>query len=131
MNPFGVKRPWEASEAILGQSNQGKIRLHSSLSWETKTIHRISSRNSTLSIPVKVHLQSSLSSCNEVFFTAGGTSHWITGSSVKSITLPQESPLAYMTCLTCFSFFSSQWLQYMMPLYFVVTLIAAAFHALM
>ena len=52
-------------------SNSGWIRLHASVLLETKTIHKISSRNSTLSIPIKVYLQSSLSSLsNEVLFTA-------------------------------------------------------------
>ena len=46
------------------------MRLHFSSSQETKTIHRISSRNSTLSVPIKVYLGSSLLSLsNEVFFT--------------------------------------------------------------
>ena len=56
-----------------------------------KTIHRISSRNSTLSIPIQIYLQSSLSSSsNEVFFTAG-TFCRTTGSSAKSITLSHDS----------------------------------------
>ena len=57
-----------------------------------KTIHRISSRNSTLSIPIQIYLQLSLSSSsNEVFFTAG-TLRWTTCSSTKSITLSHDSP---------------------------------------
>ena len=52
-------------------SNGGWIRFHASVSEETKTIHKIISRNSTLSIPIKVYLRSSLSSLsNEVFLTA-------------------------------------------------------------
>ena len=41
------------------------------LPLENKTIHKIISRKSTLSITIKVYLRSSLSSLsNEVFFTA-------------------------------------------------------------
>ena len=36
-----------------------------------KIMHKISSRSSTLSIPIKIYLRSSLSSANEAFFTAG------------------------------------------------------------
>ena len=57
-----------------------------------KTIHRIRSRNSTLSIPIQIYLQLPLSSSsNEVFFTAG-TLRWTTGSSTKSITSSHDSP---------------------------------------
>ena len=63
------------------RSNSGRIRLHASIS---KTMHIISSRNSTLSIAIKVYLGLSLwSLSNEVFFTAW-TWHWTTGSSVKN-----------------------------------------------
>ena len=36
-----------------------------------KIMRKISSRNSTLSIPIKIYLRSSLSSANEAFFTVG------------------------------------------------------------
>ena len=64
-------------------------------------MHRISSRNSTLSVSIKVYLLSPLaSSPNEVSFTAGA-SHWTTGSFAKSITLSQNGPSIYdMTLLS-------------------------------
>ena len=64
-----MRNQWDNS----GASESGWIRLHASVSSETKTIHRINFRNSTLSILIKVYLLFSPSS-NEVFFTAG-TSH--------------------------------------------------------
>ena len=84
-------------------SNGGWIRLHASVSEETKTIHQIISRNSTLSIPIKVYLWSSLSSLsNEAFLTAW-ILHWTTGSPVKSIILSWNSPGIYdMSNLLCF-----------------------------
>ena len=52
-------------------------------------------RNSTLNIPIKIYLLSSLSSSsNEVFFTAG-VSSWTTGSFVKSMTLSQNGAGIY------------------------------------
>ena len=85
------------------RSSRGRIRLHASISEETKTMHIISSRNSTLSIAIKVYLWLSLwSLSNEVFFTAW-TWHWTTGSSVKLITLAQNAPGIYdMSDLFCF-----------------------------
>ena len=66
-------------------SDSGRIKLHVSVSSETKTIQIIGSRNSTSSIPIKVYLRSSLwSLSNEVFFTAW-TSLWTTGLPEKSI----------------------------------------------
>ena len=56
---------------------------------------RIFLRNSILSIPIKICLQSSLSSSSHEVFFAAGTSHWTTGSSVKSITLSHNAPGTY------------------------------------
>ena len=64
-------------------NKSGWIRLHASVPSETKTVHKSSFINSTLSISINVYLWPSLSSLsNEVFFTAL-RSHWTTGSSVK------------------------------------------------
>ena len=84
-------------------SNSDWIRLHASIPSETMNIHKIISRNSTLSIPIKVYLQSLLSSSsNEVFFTAW-TSYRTTSESVKSITLSWKAPSMYdMSNLLCF-----------------------------
>ena len=74
---------WDRS----GTSNSGWIRLIASISFETNTIHRITCRNGTLSISIKIYLQSSLSSSSKEVFFKGGTWHLSTGSSVKPITL--------------------------------------------
>ena len=76
-----------------------------------------------LSTPIKIYLQSSLSSSSEVFFT-DETSHWPTGSSVKSVTSSHNAPGIYDVS-DLLRFF--QWLQYLMPHYSVVTLSAADF----
>ena len=44
MNPLKLRDQWGYSET----SENGWIRLCSSISWETKTAHKISPRNSTL-----------------------------------------------------------------------------------
>ena len=85
---------------LWGHSSNGRIRLHASVSKETKTIHRISFRNSPWCMLIKIYLWSS--SSNEVL-SAFGTSHSTTGSSVKWVTLSQNAPGIYMS--TCFSFF--------------------------
>ena len=91
---FGVKRPLGAKEVTMEQS--GWMRLHASnISSETKAIYIISSRKSILSTLIKIYLQSSLSSSNEVFFTAR-TLHWTTGSTVKSVTLSHNAHLWYL-----------------------------------
>ena len=88
-----------------GKSNCDWIRAHASISYETKTIHRISSRNSRLIIPIKIYLESLLSSSSKEAFFTGGTSHWTTGSSVKSINLSQNVTVMY-DMMTFFSFFA-------------------------
>ena len=86
-------------------SESGWIRLHDSISQETKTIHIISSLNSTLSMPIKIYLRSSFSPLsNEALFT-NRKSHWTIGSSLKSVTLSQEVPGIY-DIPDLFSFFS-------------------------
>ena len=47
-------------EAILKKSKNDWIRLCASISWETKFAHKILSRNSTLSIPIKMYVRSLL-----------------------------------------------------------------------
>ena len=101
MNIFGVKRPWGGQWGYFETSNSGWIRLHDSVSQESKSLHKISSRNNTLNIPIKIYLRLSLSSStelqwhhNDVFFAAG-TSYWTTGSSAESVTLHQKSPGIY------------------------------------
>ena len=44
MNPLNLRDQWGYSET----SKNGSIRLCASVSWETKTAHKISSRNNTL-----------------------------------------------------------------------------------
>ena len=73
-------------------SNSDWIRLHASIPWETKTIHKISSRNITWSLPIKVYLWSSLPSLSSKGFFTAWVSHWTAGLSVKSITLSQSAP---------------------------------------
>ena len=93
---------WESGHHEI--SNSGWIRLHASILLETKAVHKIISINSTLSVLIKVYLQSSLSSIsNEVFFTVW-ISHWTTGSSTKSKTLSQTTPGIYdmSSNLLCF-----------------------------
>ena len=94
----GYGDKWDRSET----SSIGWIRLLALISSETKTIHNIISRNSTLSMPIEIYLEASSSSSKEVFFT-GDTSHLTTGSSVKS-KLYLKMSLVCMS-LTCFSFF--------------------------
>ena len=53
----------------FGTSNSSWIRLHTSVSQEIKILHKVSYRNSTLNISIKIYFQSSLSSStNEVLF---------------------------------------------------------------
>ena len=90
-----------------GTSESGWIRLHDSISQETKTIHIIISLNSTLSIPIKIYLQSSLSPLsNEAIFT-NRKSHGTIGSSLKSVTLSREVPGIYDIPDLFFFFFSN------------------------
>ena len=71
------------------------LRLHASIYYKTKTIHRISSRNSILSVSTKIFLQSSLWSSSKKVFFIGGISHLPTDVSVKSVTLSQNLPCMY------------------------------------
>ena len=119
----GYEDKWDRSET----SSIGWIRLLALISSETKTIHKIISRNSTLSMPIEIYLEASSSSSKEVFFT-GDTSHLTTGSSVKS-KLYLKMSLVCMICLTWFSFFPL--ITTFDALYFVVTFITAAFRTRM
>ena len=57
-----------------------------------KIIHKISSRNSKLSVLIKIYLQSSLSSLSKEMFFYFLISSLTIGSSVKLITLFQNIP---------------------------------------
>ena len=85
---------------------------------KTKTIHKIAYRNSTISILIKSVGFTSPSSTKEYFTKEGH----IDGSLVKSITLSENTPVKL---IAFFLSDSNIWYCFM---YFVMTLIAAAFH---
>ena len=98
----------------------GWIILNASIFKKTKTIHKIASRNCTISIPIKSVTSCISPSSTKAFFTR---ELYIDGSLVKSITLSKNS-----SGICCCFFLSDGNIWYCF-LYFVVTLIAAAFHA--
>ena len=80
-----------------------------------KIIHKISSRNSKLSVLIKIYLQSSLSSLSKEMFFYFLISSLTIGSSVKLITLFQNIPS--MFDMSDLFFFFLHWSPYLMPLY--------------
>ena len=90
-------------------------------------MHKIAFRNSTISIPIKYVCDQYISlSSGKVFFVK---EHYIYGSWVKSITISENT--SGIRQIYFFSFFSMIEIFDSFFLYFVVTLLAAAFHAQM